>query len=155
MSSALDLLIRSILSPNFSWGTTDFSFPSMMKYPPWSLRHSPILKRISRGMPDKIQLSDWTIMGNRPSRILSMVKEVVWTLAPFTDCLILACWLTVMGFIGPLALPLPEPPDNVSPDNTSSASWISPPDFSNACFIISGSVLRFTNRGASIISSAI
>ena len=41
--SSPDFFIYSMLSPNFSCETTVFSFPRIIKYPPWSLRHSPIV----------------------------------------------------------------------------------------------------------------
>ena len=53
--SSPDLRIYNILSPNFSWDTTVFSFPRIIKYPPWSLRHSPIVCLISDGNPDNTQ----------------------------------------------------------------------------------------------------
>ena len=40
--SSPDFLIYSILSANFSCATTVFSLPSTIKYPPKSLRHSPM-----------------------------------------------------------------------------------------------------------------
>ena len=68
--SCLSLYTLSMLSPNASWGMTTFSLPLMMKYPPLSLRHSPMAKRISRGMPFKTHDADCTMMGNRPKKML-------------------------------------------------------------------------------------
>ena len=62
-----------MLSPNFSWGTTVFSFPSIMKYPPISFLHSPIICFASRGNPCNTQKSLCTIIGKRPNKILSRV----------------------------------------------------------------------------------
>ena len=49
--SSPDSRIYNILSANFSWVTTVFSLPSMMKYPPTSFKHSPMVWRISLGNP--------------------------------------------------------------------------------------------------------
>ena len=64
--SSPDLRIYNILSANFSWGTIVFSLPSIMKYPPTSLRHSPILNFTSRGNPLNTQNSDCNMIGNLP-----------------------------------------------------------------------------------------
>ena len=65
-ASSFDLRIYNILSANFSCGITVFSFPLIMKYPPISLRHSPIEYRVSLSSPRNMQKSDCNIIGNLP-----------------------------------------------------------------------------------------
>ena len=79
-SSSLTSRIYNILSANFSWVTTVFSLPSIIKYPPTSFIHSPMVCRISRVRPDSTQKSDWTITGNLPKYIFSKVIVVFWIL---------------------------------------------------------------------------
>ena len=75
--SPVSFLTSSKLSANFSWGISAFSFPSIMKYPPKSLRHSPIWKRSSGVIPVRIQKSDWTITGKRPRKTFSRTIDVI------------------------------------------------------------------------------
>ena len=57
------------LSANFSWETTVFSLPSIIKYPPTSFLHSPTLNRAVRDNPFNTQKSDCIITGKRPKYI--------------------------------------------------------------------------------------
>ena len=57
------------MSANFSCETNVFSFPSIIKYPPTSLLHSPKLKRDVLDNPFNTQKLDCIIIGNRPKYI--------------------------------------------------------------------------------------
>ena len=78
--SSSTLRTYNMLSANFSCAITVFSLPSMIKYPPISFLHSPILCRMSLDRPCNTQKSDCTIMGNLPRKIRSNVCIRLWVL---------------------------------------------------------------------------